>query len=530
MDSIDDNTAGYKSSHSQANNSSTASPDSHPKPAEKNSYFVLPYHAQSSSQGDFSFAEPISPGARTQPPRLRSGARRNEGALGKNTSKYEPSKNQGLTSEVFLQVNSVTGEVEVYKHGKNGTIHRQIDRATARLDKWELMDCMQTILKGQRACNCLRTRIASQVSVVHSKTSCRYLGLMICGSVWHCPVCAQRITEYRRNELHHVTQCHLDLYGRGTLVMVTNTIPHGRHDDMDKLLTRFRKAEATYRDYTAMRKLRARIGWIGSVRGLEWTYGFDNGSHPHTHNLWFIPKPVDHKTLQELLSVHWRKACKKVGLREPDPHAGLMVTDGRVYPAKWGIDHELTKSHTKKGVKGMTPWDLLRWYMREPNPQAAALFNEYAKVFYRKQQLRYSDGLKDLYAIEEIKDEQIAQGTEDDGVLICKLTPRQWYHVCKHKARGIVLHLAEKGGAEAVMPYVASLENGKPVPDRPLAMTYREPPKVEIKPAQSGELVRVECVKCKELWWSRQPGVHVCPRCNSHWFSRVLYQPPTSGA
>ena len=429
-----------------------------------------------------------------------------------------------------MQVNSATGEVEVYEHGKNGSLRRQVDRATARLNKWELMDCMQTVLKDQRACNCLRTRIASEVAVVQSKTSTRYLGLMVCGSVWHCPVCAARITEYRRNELHHVTQRHLDLYGRGTLVMVTNTIPHGLHDSIAELLLRFRKAEMHLRRAHPIRALRKQIGLIGTVRGLEWTYGLEHGHHPHTHTLWFVPKPMDHKALQELLSLHWRKACKKVGLREPDPHAGLRVTDGRVYPAKWGIDHELTKLHTKHGVKGMTPWDLLRWYMREPNDQAAAIFNEYAKVFKGKRQLRYSDGLKDLYGIEKVEDEEIAEGTEEDGVLICKLTPRQWYHVCKHKARGIVLHLAEKGGAEAVMPYVASLENGEPVPDRPLAYRRKEPPKVEIKPAQSGELVRVECVKCKELWWSRQPGVHVCPRCSSHWFSRVLYQLPTSGA
>ncbi len=453
---------------------------------------------------------------------MRTG--RNGGALGKNTSKCVPVKNQGLTDECFLHVNSQTGEAEVYKWGKNGSARRLVDRTTSRLEKWELMDCMQRILKDQRACNCLRTRIASQVAIVHSKTSCRYTGLLICGSVWHCPICASRITEYRRNELHHVTVNHLDLYGRGTLVMVTNTIPHGRHDNMKALLTRFRKAEEVYRRYTAMRKLRARIRLIGTVRGLEWTWRPEHGSHPHTHNLWFIPKPVDHAELQAELSVSWRKACKKVGLREPDPKAGLMVTDGRVYPAKWGIDHELTKSHTKHGIKGMTPWDLLRWYIREPNDQAVAVFNEYAKVFFGKQQLRYSDGLKDLYGVDEISNQEIAEGTED-GELVCKLTPKQWYHVCKHKARGIVLHFAEKGGADLVMQYVASLEDGTSVPDNPLAMPNRaESLGVEIKPAQSGERVRVECVKCRELWWSHQPGAHVCPSCNSHWFSRVLYQ------
>ena len=226
-------------------------------------------------------------------------------------------------------------------------------------------------------------------------------------------------------------------------------------------------------------------------------------------------------------------ACKRAGLREPDPHAGLMVTDGRVYPAKWGIDHELTKSHTKKGVKGMTPWDLLRWYIREPNPQAVALFNEYANVFKGKQQLRYSDGLKDLYSIEEVTDKKIAEGTEE-GELVCKLTPRQWYYVCKHKARGIVLHFAEKGGAELVMEYVSSLQDGGPVEKYPLSMPRRwRLPQLEqmgIKQAQSGERVRVECMKCRETFWSYKPGAHVCPSCNSHLYSREMYQLPSSGA
>ena len=423
-----------------------------------------------------------------------------------------------------MHVNSETGEAEVYKWGKNGLARRQVDRTTSRLEKWELLDCAQSILTNHRTRFCLRNRLRSEVGIVHSKTSCRYTGLLVCGSVWHCSVCAARITEYRRKELYAIGQRHFDTHENGKLVMVTNTIPHGRHDNMKALLTRFRDAEHRYRYAKSMRKLREQIGLIGTVRGLEWTYGLDNGSHPHTHNLWFVPEPVDYKTLQAELSVHWRKACKKVGLREPDPYAGLMVTDGRLYPAKWGIDHELTKSHTKKGVKGMTPWDLLRWYIREPNAQAAALFNEYANVFKRKQQLRYSNGLKDLYGIKEITDQEIAEGTEE-GELVCTLTPRQWYHVCKHKARGIVLHFAEQGGAELVMQYVASLEDGTSVPDYPLAMPKRpsEEP-VELKLAQSGERVRVECMKCREVFWSYEPGAHVCPSCNSHLYSRVMYQ------
>ena len=293
------------------------------------------------------------------------------------------------------------------------------------------------------------------MGVLHTRSSYRYSGLMVCGSVWHCPVCAARITEYRRVELRQITARHLERHG--VVVMVTNTIPHERHDDMGALLARFAEAEKHYRRSKPMRQLRQQVGLIGTVRGLEWTYGLEHGAHPHTHNLWLLPAPVDHGDLQRALSALWGKACVKVGLRKPDPRAGLTVSDGRLYPAKWGLDHEMTKLHTKRGIKGLTPWDLLRWYRREANPQAAALFNEYARVFKGRRQLTYSPGLKTLYRIDEVTDQAIVEGTETDAVLVCQLSARQWHHICRRKARGAVLALAEHGGSAAVTRYLQGI-------------------------------------------------------------------------
>ena len=183
-----------------------------------------------------------------------------------------------------MQVNSDTGETKVHKHGKNGTIREQKDCTTSRLEKWELLDCAQSILTDHRTLFCLRSRLDPEVGIVHSKTSCRYTGVMVCGSVWHYSVCAARITEYRRKELYDITQRHFDIHKRGVLVMVTNTIPHGRHDNMAELLAQFTDAERRYRRFRPMRALRKRLGLIGTVRGLEWTYGLEHDSHPHTHN------------------------------------------------------------------------------------------------------------------------------------------------------------------------------------------------------------------------------------------------------
>ncbi len=51
----------------------------------------------------------------------------------------------------------------------------------------------------------------------------------------------------------------------------------------------------------------------------------------------------------------------------------------------------------------------------------------------------------------------IADAVDASAVLVCKLSPKQWFYICKHKARGAVLVLAQQGGREAVMHYVRSI-------------------------------------------------------------------------
>ena len=184
MDSISNKTVRHKNSQSQLLNSPSTSTASHLNQNEKNSYFTLPLDGHSSYQGNFSFAEPISDGRASTAPKPDSKHGRNGVALGKIAEKCEPFKNQGLTSECFLQFNSDTGEVKVYKHGKNGTIREQKDRTTARLEKWELLDCAQAILTDHRTRFCFRHRIESEVGIVQSKDTCRYTGLVVCASSW----------------------------------------------------------------------------------------------------------------------------------------------------------------------------------------------------------------------------------------------------------------------------------------------------------------------------------------------------------
>ena len=61
-----------------------------------------------------------------------------------------------------------------------------------------------------------------------------YHGLMACGSVWTCPVCAAKIAERRRLELKQAIEA-AKVKGFG-VYFVTLTIPHGVGDDLHQLL------------------------------------------------------------------------------------------------------------------------------------------------------------------------------------------------------------------------------------------------------------------------------------------------------
>ncbi|WP_458127413.1 hypothetical protein, partial [Raoultella ornithinolytica] len=59
----------------------------------------------------------------------------------------------------------------------------------------------------------------------------------------------------------------------------------------------------------------------------------------------------------------WKKACEKAGLDQPSYEHGLDLRNGQKaasYVSKWGLEHEMTKGHIKKGkTDSKTPFDLL---------------------------------------------------------------------------------------------------------------------------------------------------------------------------
>ncbi|MEW2267998.1 hypothetical protein ACGF5T_35955 [Streptomyces sp. NPDC047853] len=133
------------------------------------------------------------------------------------------------------------------------------------------------------------------------------LGLMRCGRIWLCPVCAATIRHGRAEEITRAVVEWIKL--GGTAYLVTFTARHGHTDrlaDLMDALQGTRKTADSPRRPGAYQRLitggtwagrratdgdrhqdregiRDRIGYVGMIRATEVTVGQINGWHPHIH-------------------------------------------------------------------------------------------------------------------------------------------------------------------------------------------------------------------------------------------------------
>ena len=358
---------------------------------------------------------------------------------------------------------------------ETGEILGIVDPMAGRVQRFVLQSVARKFLPKSRTDKCLRLRQkGKQVEVwkSHEFKTASFAGLQTCGSVWACPVCSAKIAERRRVEIVAAMAAHKAAGGWVTLL--TLTAPHQRTDNLSDLLFKQAKALNRFANDRHVKAAFRSMGIIGQIRALEVTHGrlspSNNGWHPHYHVLQFgglgdgyVPlswlQMVD---LEDVLFQRWANACKLAGLGEPSRAHGLKLDDGSKaakYVAKWGLEDEMTKGHTKKALHGETPFDFLRSYLADStDKQAGALFREFAETFKGKRQLLWSTGLKKRYAIGELSDEELSSQMEDEARLLGQITLPQWCDVLAVDGRGVVLQLAASGGWDAVAVYLASIK------------------------------------------------------------------------
>lgn len=392
--------------------------------------------------------------AHNQPPYASRGG----SPLG-TTAKFQATSNHaGLRPVGPSQIDPETGEIS-----------SGLDPSAIRQERYALQSAARDLLPDSRTAKCLRYRQKNSNGVEVWKSTAykraHYGGLQTCASVWTCPVCSAKISERRRAELQALIAAH-EATG-GVVLLVTRTVPHSRADDLGELLTAIRKAEAGYKAHRDYKAVMQSFGLVGTVRAVEVTHGHANGWHPHVHELLFLALPVVIADLEEDLSRIWKAAALRAGLDAPSRAHGLTVQDGSKaakYASKWGLESELTQWHKKRGkVESRTPFDLLRSYLGEDDRHAGALFREYAEAFHGRHQLQFSRGLRALYGVSVITDEELAEAQDEDAYLLGSLDLDQWRLVRRVEARGLLLEVAANGGWDAVLLLLESLRT---LPDK----------------------------------------------------------------
>ena len=354
--------------------------------------------------------------------------------------------------------------------------------AIHRTERFRLLSCARELLMAagksagldywhdfHRTAKCKFIRRVDYVGVHVSPEfgAAFYTGLVTCGSLWVCPVCAAKIQERRRAEV----ACAIDwAYANGLQpVMVTLTFPHKAWHKLGRLLDQQKVALQLLRAGEPWNRFKREVGFVGLIRALELTYGV-SGWHPHTHEIWFVKASADAATMKHRIVQRWESACARAGLLPPgnldafrlhsvDVKGNCSASD---YLAKhddarhWGVDREMAKASTKAGrTSGRHPFGLLA-AAAEGNVRAGRLFLAYVIATKGKRQMFWSHGLKHRVSLIDLSDELIATEEREPADLLGMLNPQEWEKICRAHARAQILQAAEQGNWAAVQKLLDS--------------------------------------------------------------------------
>lgn len=316
-------------------------------------------------------------------------------------------------------------------------------------ERFKLLDSARKILDGERTQHCFYNRVDKNdgVGVTFNKfrNKANYTNVMRCANAWGCPVCAAIISEHRKCEVKDA----MDWWKKqgGSVLLLTLTVPHYSDTDIKQLKKDLKKAYSKFfKGVRASKDMFERWQIKHYISCFEITHG-TNGFHPHYHVLLFVPYSLCKQSLpvikHDMYKV-WKDCCLKAGLDEPSEKHGLDLqagNDAANYVAKWGLEHEMTKGHIKKGKENSrTPFDILRTYSASENEADANLFKLYYFAFKGTRQLNWSKGLKKLVSkAEEKTDQEIVDDTDNVAELLFKLDIEMWHAVRKQKKQGELL-------------------------------------------------------------------------------------------
>jgi len=296
---------------------------------------------------------------------------------------------------------------------------------------FRLQDAAARLLPNERVAHCFRhvnprTNPDQLVDLVYTPPDQpgrlgrgSFAGLQVCGSIWHCPVCAARITSERRKEIEKIVAAGY------TLFMVSLTLRHRRGDDLHALRDLLNRAWGKFfKSGRWWQEFSAEYGVIGTIKAHELTYSDANGFHPHLHILFVCKRgqAIKHEDVSEDVKARWIAAVHRFG-GDADWEHGADVTTSKndgsdlldKYFCKWGLEHEIASGHVKEGrAESYSMNDLLE-LAAQGEQWAANLWLQYATEYKGEQQLRWSNGLEAAVGIERKDHQELAEDTENQA-------------------------------------------------------------------------------------------------------------------
>ena len=329
-------------------------------------------------------------------------------------------------------------------------------RSASRWTRFNLQGVIADVLPQHRCVVCGEKAVPNRVPALYEGADGGYFygNVRACGSVWVCPYCAAKVGGRRAAELRTGIE---NAKAAGLAVsFLTFTVSHHAGQSLAELLDGYTRAMRRMRNGRAWQAFARQVGYVGSVRNLEVTWGERTGWHPHGHALWFTARPLN-ALEQAWVFMRWQAAAAAEGLTAGRRGFDVTTADAAVSgyltklgTASWAAPEELTMQHYKRG-RGtrFAPFDLARGFGETGDLELADRFREYANAFHGRRQLYWSRGLRDLLGVgAEAADEEVANAHEDVARVVYAFTEQEWRTVARGRYQLLLLDAVVRGGYE----------------------------------------------------------------------------------
>lgn len=290
----------------------------------------------------------------------------------------------------------------------------------------EVADHLNGKLPRVAKCN---WRMERQVRVLVNESDAYFHGIIKCGSVWACPVCAAVIRSVRAAEVQKIADGWVEQ--GGSTAMLTLTMRHKAGEPLDVLLRSLQQAYTRLLMRRTWSAQMASLGFAYQIRAVEVTWSYRNGWHPHLHVLLLFRGDVDGRTLHyagENIEGLWRASLAGLG-RRAAVGVGAKLTRGAAgYVAKLQehdlpVGSEMTRFDLKsgRGTYSVLPFELLDQAATQPR------FIEYYLATKGRRAVVFSKGLRELFGLgPATEDESVIDEVESGGLLWHTLSGREY--------------------------------------------------------------------------------------------------------